>query len=214
MKATYFWQDYLGDLPYCNEVLSNYDAIKAEVLQFTSDPEALVDYPKYKVYDYWLYDSGWKAIPFSRYAGEFIDTEDGSDESRQIMSAINMTKSKCPVLSGITTPLEDQGHLRNAFISKLEPETIIRPHNGWTSDFLRIHLPIVVDPDCKITVGTHTHTWEEGKILSFIDGDMHSVKHLGTKDRIVVSVDMRINYAKQYVPELKEFGNSNYRPFG
>ena len=79
---------------------------------------------------------------------------------------------------------------------------------------MRIHLPIVVDPDCKITVGTHTHTWEEGKILSFIDGDMHSVKHLGTKDRIVVSVDMRINYAKQYVPELKEFGNSNYRPFG
>lgn len=129
------------------------------------------------------------------------------------MSIIQKTKSKCPLLSSISTPFEEEGHLRNAFISKIEPETVIRPHNGWTSDFLRIHLPVVVDPECKITVGTHTQTWEEGKILSFMDGDMHSVKHLGTRDRVVVSVDIRVKYAKKYVPELQSFGDVAYRPF-
>jgi hypothetical protein len=213
MKATYFWQSYLKDFHYCKDVVKNFEAIQKEVSDFAADPDSLQDYPRYKVFDKWLYDFGWKAIPFSRYEGEFISTEDDSEQSRQLMEIINKSKSKCPAIASITSPIEDAGYLRNAFISKLEPGTVIRPHNGWTSDFLRIHLPIIDDPECRITVGTETQTWKEGEILSFMDGDQHSVKHKGTRDRVVISVDIKISYVKQFVPELKDYGNETWVNF-
>jgi aspartyl/asparaginyl beta-hydroxylase (cupin superfamily) len=86
----------------------------------------------------------------------------------------------------------------------LIPGSIINPHHGWTDDFLRIHLGLICDPECKITVGDETKTWEEGKILAFKDGGpfLHSVEHKGTTERIILSVDVKLSYLSQYVNNI------------
>jgi aspartyl/asparaginyl beta-hydroxylase (cupin superfamily) len=66
---------------------------------------------------------------------------------------------------------------------------------------MRIHLGLVCDPECKITVGDETMTWEEGKILAFKDGGphYHQVKHNGNKDRYILSIDLKLDYLENYL---------------
>ena len=106
MKAIYFWHEYLDDFHYCKDVLARIDDIKKEVIALVTDRDNLVDYPKYKVLDEWMYDFGWRAAPFSRYEGEFLSSEDGSDQAKRLNEIINRTKSGCPTLSEIVSPLE------------------------------------------------------------------------------------------------------------
>jgi beta-hydroxylase len=100
--------------------------------------------------------------------------------------------------------MEAQGHLRNAFISRLLPGSNIHPHRGWTAEFLRIHLGLVCDPDCQITLDQVSKTWKAGQLLSFLDGGpfLHSVSHRGKHERIVMSVDLRVSYVLQFMPHI------------
>ena len=82
--------------------------------------------------------------------------------------------------------------------------SIGRPHRGWTPDYLRIHLCLVDDPGCRITVGSETRTWKTGQFLAFKDGGphLHSVVHEGKHERIVLSYDLNLQYLGQFIPEL------------
>jgi hypothetical protein len=63
------------------------------------------------------------------------------------------------------------------------------------------------DPGCVITVGNEQRVWENGKIIAFKDGGPypHSVKHNGTKQRIIASFDVDLSYLKTIVPKLNQF---------
>jgi hypothetical protein len=201
----YFWQDIIKDTPICKSLIDNYPQIKEEVLKFTSNENGLFNYPKYSVDNKPLYEHYWKAVPFSTFEGEFISIYATPEEKHFIKNVVRNSRSNCPSLDKILTSLEKEGHIANCFASRLIPGSIINPHRGWTSDYMRIHLGLTCDPECKITVGEETKTWEEGKIIAFKDGGSypHSVVHNGTKERIVLSIDVKISYLQQFV-DLEE----------
>ena len=200
MREPRFWTEHLADHPLCIRFKTLYPAIKKEVLAFLKQPHALHDYPQYKIYydgqGKNLYDNIWKAAPLSKYEGEHIDTEQDTPESAYARTVVAYAKEQCPTIDYCIKEYEDKGILRNAFISKLEPGSVIHPHKGRLNDYMRIHLGIQEDLMCKITVDDETRTWKEGEILAFKDGEpfFHSVKHEGSSTRIILSVDVRLDY--------------------
>lgn len=203
----YFWDEYLKDVPICQNLIEKYPQIKNEVLQFLKTPNSLFDYPKYEVFGKELYENYWKAVPVSNFDGEYISSASTPQQKQLINYVISNAKRNCPTVESIICDLEKNNNLVNVFISRLIPGSIINPHHGWTDDYLRIHLGLVADPECKITVGKETKTWEEGKILAFKDGGpfLHSVKHGGTSERIILSMDVKLSYLEQYVPNITKY---------
>ena len=205
-----FWEDRLVHLPFYKNLLSNYQSIRSEILELTQDPTQLFDYPKTyltnndgnKVTP--LYENTWKAIPFSLYSGEFISTSGVDPLSQHICKIVNTVRSRCKTVDGVISELESDGYLRNSFVSKLLPGSYIRPHRGRTNDFMRIHLGLDCDPLCFIQVGDERRVWEEGKVIAFKDGGpyLHSVIHHGTKQRIIVSFDLSLDYLRDKVDSL------------
>ena len=192
-----FWDDRFGDLPLCQDLLSNFDGIKREITAFINDRSVLVEYPKYAVDGgYQLYDNHWTAYPMSRFKDEHVVLH-GTDESKNLLEQlIANAKAKMPLIDSIISPYEKSGVLANSFISRLLPGTVIRPHVGWAKSWIRLHLGIICDPGCMITIGNKTRTWEEGKLLAFSDAGplRHSVRHDGTRERVILSLDLDISW--------------------
>lgn len=194
-----FWQHALHRIPWCCEVKNKAAIIRAEVLDFIPKYRPFMPYPKYAN----LYNNTWDAFPLSIFQGEHIEL---SKEKLAVSMAplIRMFRTKLPVTSSTIATLEAEGHLRNVFVSRLIPGSIINPHRGWTPDYLRIHLCLVEDPACRITVGDQTQTWKTGELLAFKDGGpyLHSVLHQGQQERIILSYDLSLSYAARFIPEL------------
>lgn len=200
-----FWDEILKDVPICKDLVENYSTIKDEVISFVSNPGSLFDYPKYNVGGTPLYENYWKAVPLSVFNGEFISMYANEQQKQYIDFVIKNAKQRCPTINKIISPLEESDDLANCFISRLLPGSIINPHCGWTQHYMRIHLGLVCDPKCQITVsglhgGGETRTWEEGKLLAFRDGppQLHSVKHEGEHERIILSVDVKISHLQKF----------------
>jgi len=196
----YFWQDKIAELPICVDLINNFKSIKDEVETFLKNSDILQEYPKYEVAGKNLYENYWKALPLSEFKGEYISDNFDEEQMRFLIELIKTSKQNLPTIQNVITDLECSGHLANVFISRLVPGSIINPHRGWTNDWMRIHLGIVCDSECKITVGEETKAWEEGKILAFKDGGthLHSVKHEGSSERIILSMDVSIKYIESF----------------
>lgn len=208
-KEPCFWEDVLESFPLCQQLVSNYAAIKEEVLHHINTNNPLIDYPKYRIYDKRtgnidLYYNYWKAFPYTEFADEFISNSPEYPKS-MVDAIIARNKASCPTLYSVVQELESKKILANGFVSQLLPGSTLNPHRGWTDNWMRIHLCIKEDPGCVLTVGDQSRTWQEGKVLAFKDGGpyLHSVKHSGATNRIVVSMDVSIDYLKTLYPELQ-----------
>lgn len=192
-----YWDDQLQRLPVCQALLSNFEEVKREITDFINDRSVLVEYPKYTVEGgHLLYDNHWTAYPMSVFKEEHVELHGTIERENLLNKLIANARSKMPLIDSIIGPYEKQGVLANSFISRLLPGTVIRPHLGWSTSWIRTHLGIICDPGCVITVGNKTRAWEEGKLLAFSDAGpfQHSVKHEGTQERIVFSIDLRISW--------------------
>lgn len=207
-KEIYFWENYLSKFPLIKDYQENWEKIKEEVLIFLNSGGETYDYPQYLIpkKDSFLqteniYINSWKVIPISKYNREYFDTERDDDFGKYCKSLVSLSKKNLPTIDKIISSYEELGVLRNAFVSKLVPGSIINPHRGRSNIYMRIHLGLDCDPECKITVGKITKTWYDGGILAFKDGGkhLHGVTHNGTKQRIILSVDVEIKYLEQYV---------------
>lgn len=194
-----FWNDFLEKIPFCVELQQSFAQILEELMRFVRSDKPFMDYPKYGN----LYSNSWEAFPLSIFEGEFIAMAKGQ-LGFDVDAFVTRARQNLPFISRMLTPLESAGHLRNVFVSRLMPGSEIHPHRGWTPDFLRIHLGLVCDPQCTMTVGTSTQTWMPGQLLAFKDGGpyLHSVSHKGQHERIVLSIDLRISYAQQFIAQL------------
>jgi hypothetical protein len=203
----YFWQDYIQKAPICIELVKNYPEIKKEIVSFISNSEVLHDYPRYLIgrpNPHYMYDNYWKVVPISNLKGEMFGKRVDADQEAYIDNLILNAKSNCPTINSVISQLEEEDIIANCFISRVLPGTVIHPHTGITEDYMRTHLGIVCDPGCKLTVGpgTESCSWEEGKILAFHDGDVHSLRHDGTSERIVLSIDIRLEYLNPYIDDM------------
>lgn len=193
-----FWNGEVLAIPICSLFVQKYTDILMELTELTMDRQPFMKFP-----DYGLYSTGWEAFPLSVYEGEFNEHV-AECASVNMTSIANSIRMHAPILSELIAPHEQAGYMRNVFVSRLRPGSLIRPHRGWTQQYLRIHLGLLCDPGCRITVGEETQTWYPGKLLAFKDGGphMHSVRHEGNRDRIVISFDLRLSYVKSFIPTI------------
>lgn len=194
-----FWSQEVAAIPFCRQLVSHYAEILLELTELFLDRRPFMAFPEYG-----LYSAGWEAFPLSVYEGEFNDNVPACAHMDMSKLAHSM-RASIPVLGRLISPLEQEGSLRNVFVSRLKPGTLIRPHKGWTKNFLRLHLGLLCDPGCKITVGPETRTWLPGELLAFKDGGpyFHSVTHEGSRDRVVLSLDLRFNYVEKFIPNIQ-----------
>lgn len=201
MSEPPFWTDQIDQIPLCHQMRANFPLILEEIVGFITNFRPFMDYPKYAN----LYVNTWKAFPLSKFQGEHVELSK-KQINFNVDTIVAYNRSRLPVLSRIIQDIENKGYLRNTFVSKLLPGSIINPHHGWTGDYLRIHMGLICDPDCQITVGPETQTWRPGELLAFKDGGpyLHSVRHTGTHERIVISLDLQLQYVSQFIPEILE----------
>lgn len=194
-----FWNEQLHRIPWCLELLAKAAQIRDEILQFVASSRPFMPYPKYGN----LYSNTWDAFPLSIFQGEHIELSRKSLEIN-MSPLVAAYRKRLPTASSVIGPLEAEGVLRNVFVSRLIPGSIIHPHRGWTPDYLRIHLGLVCDPGCAITIGGETRTWQPLELLAFKDGGPypHSVVHHGTSERLVLSHDLRLDYVARFIPEV------------
>lgn len=82
------------------------------------------------------------------------------------------------------------GHAPEVFFSILRPGTAIPPHVGLANTKLAVHLALVIPPDCSITVGGETRTWQEGRALIFDDSFEHQAENASDRTRAVLIADI------------------------
>jgi aspartyl/asparaginyl beta-hydroxylase (cupin superfamily) len=194
-----FWNDHLHQVPLCAELRQNFLTIQSEIRSFIDAAHPFMAYPKYAN----LYTNTWDAFPLSKFQNEFAELSQ-KNLNFNLDRIVAFTRNRLRTLSGLITTLEQEGHLSNVFVSRLLPGSVINPHRGWTPDFLRIHLALYADPYCRITVGNETQTWVEGELLAFKDGGpyLHQVRHDGTSERIILSLDLTLIYLEQFIPGI------------
>lgn len=80
----------------------------------------------------------------------------------------------------------------NCGYSLLLPGTEIIPHEGYTSDVVRMHLGLSVpaEGDCALIVGGERRPWEPGGILFFDDTVEHSAHNRTEVARMVLLLDL------------------------
>jgi len=123
---------------------------------------------------------------------------------RTIPEHLEDSRKKFPTFNKIVNEFADEGQCSGAFYSLVKPGTTINPHFG-ADEHMRCHLSLINDPKCILTVGDKSRTWEEGKILAFKDGRpyMHSVRHNGDKDRLVLFFDFDMTYLRARFPDIE-----------
>lgn len=212
MNEPAFWQEYIINEPICKQLVKDWKKIKREVLiaKFLF-PSFVNPYPKFRVSDpetgkrVKIYENDWKVTPISRFDNEYVEVNNIIKKIKKGKNLDQLIKRYrrwvYPTIHNIIKVPEQEGIVANVFVSILSPGTIIRPHQGYSKNYMRIHLCLIEDPDCNITVGDETKTWKEGQLLAFKDGGpyYHSVIHNGTKDRYILSVDLKLDYLKQYI---------------
>ena len=80
--------------------------------------------------------------------------------------------------------------LHAAMISVLEPGAVIKPHHGVTSACARVHVGLQCPVGAKIKVMDEEYEWKVSEVKMFDDTYLHSVKHEGDFDRIVLFLDV------------------------
>jgi beta-hydroxylase len=92
----------------------------------------------------------------------------------------------CPRTAALLTHVPG---LTTAGFSRLEPGTHIKPHVGWVSTVYRLHMGLLVPPDCAMRVGGETRSWSEGECLIFDDTLEHEAWNRSSETRVVLLLD-------------------------
>lgn len=204
MSEPPFLTDVALFIPEVRELLASWESIRDEIDALTARfNNPFVDYPRYRIREGgpFLYENEWKVLPTTIIDGEALDATiqspigAGETEMKEAHARLlAFVRANVPTLDRILTPAERAGRCANGFISKIQPGTVLNPHTGWVRDWLRVHIGLRTDPGAAITVGNETRSWTDGGILAFRDGGpwLHSVRHNGTRERLIVSTDFRI----------------------
>lgn len=73
--------------------------------------------------------------------------------------------------------------------SLIRPQSSILPHYGVTNIRLVFHLPLVVPPDCALSVGGVEHHWREGEPMLFDDTYVHEAWNRSDQPRLILLMD-------------------------
>lgn len=203
-----FWDDVLiGNEPICNALETNFSEIKKEALRlkkFARFLFVIFTAPSFRKKFLVGKDDGWLIAPFFGNKHDLYARR-RSSKLKIIygdLLAIGV-RLLCPKTLSIFRKHFREGNVFNAYFTQLAPGSAIKPHTHMNTDGfdrINLHLGIVCDPCATITVGPETKSWEEGKVLTFKTTGpwKHSVKHEGTVPRLILIVEVKVDYLKQY----------------
>ena len=92
----------------------------------------------------------------------------------------------CPKTASV---LDHVPGLTTAGFSRLSPGAHIQPHSGWVRTVYRLHMGLVVPPNCALRVGNEIRPWQEGRCLVFDDTLEHEAWNRSQESRIVFLLD-------------------------
>jgi ornithine lipid ester-linked acyl 2-hydroxylase len=93
----------------------------------------------------------------------------------------------------VTSHLLDQvPNLVSAVLLRMEGDTHLKPHGGFSPDVLRCHFGLIVpEPDaCTLRVTNERRNWLENEWLVFDDYLEHEAWNKGTSPRLVLMLDV------------------------
>lgn len=84
--------------------------------------------------------------------------------------------------------------ISSCFVSKTKAHSKINLHSGETNGIIRLHLGLRI-PNCEvdqcgIRVGSMVRSWNEGKVLAFLDAHPHEVWNKTDFDRYILIIDL------------------------
>ena len=207
-----FYNEEAKTLPVVKELLENFDEIKKEIFDFIETGKAYKYYDEYEYVDQItgeskkkLYEKDWKIFGIARMDWEGIDESIHAPIKDDLTNRIiKIVQRRCKKTGDILKKYENQKVLQNGFISSLTPGSKIHPHRGWNDKVLRVHLCFTDDPACVITVNGEKQSWKEKEILAFVDYDVHSVEHNGSKERVILIFDVPFECVEKYSPGFIE----------
>jgi aspartate beta-hydroxylase len=100
--------------------------------------------------------------------------------------------ARCPATTALLAALplvRIRDHAPETLFSVLTPGTHILPHSGVTNTRLVTHLPLIVPPDCALSVGGQEHVWQEGRCVTFDDTYVHEAWNRSQQTRVVLILD-------------------------
>jgi len=99
---------------------------------------------------------------------------------------------RCPRTSALLESIELCRVARQApeiLFSLIRPQSSILPHYGVTNTRLVFHLPLVVPPDCALSVAGVEHRWREGEPILFDDTYQHEAWNRSDRPRLILLMD-------------------------
>lgn len=208
-----FWDNFLDVEPLCKSLIANFPSIKKEALNlrkigflYGKFPVSEIKLKNNESIKFYIITKTvrWSIAPFfgSRY-----DTHARRRASKLMLLKADIgaffIRLLCPTTYSLLRDLFKKKIVLNAYFTIASPGVHIKPHIHPISNGvhrMNIHLGICCDPDATVTVGEETRTWEEGKLLAFKNSGpyRHSVEHRGTKDRLILIVELDVKYLEQY----------------
>jgi hypothetical protein len=125
----------------------------------------------------------------------------------------NKNIEKFPILCQL---LKEVPGLKTAILSRLGPNTHLKPHQGWAdlaNHVLRCQLGIYIPTDAKsgVTVEGEFKQVKENEWIVFDDSKMHTGLNEGTTDRIVLLLDIeRPDYIEKGKSKVKNTNELNH----
>ncbi len=146
---------------------NNFSVIKNEFLRLS--PQDLIPWPETSLYD--QETASWKVFPLYKFGEKDVQN--------------------CQRFPETTRLIEQVPGLRNVAFSCTSPGLHIKPHVGYSQDYLRYHLAIIVsEPDkCGIRIGVRVEKWHEGKSLIFDDSCEHEAWNNSSTDKVLLMID-------------------------
>ena len=171
----------LGLFPWIESLQSSWTAICDEAAQTVSQPAALQPFLKFESEEQiGAYLQGgpapsWDAAFFYREGVSFPEQHARCPNTSAALEALPLVRIR--------------EHAPEICFSVLAPGTHILPHTGVTNIRLVAHLPLIIPPDCAISVGGETHVWREGEVVVFDDTFEHEAWNRSDRPRVVLLMD-------------------------
>lgn len=203
----------LDDLPVIKKLKKNWRALSREYDRYRSTPDRdEYSYPLPFFVGEWRQgvfrtnEIEFSYIPFSFQRKTVIENflvEAGETNEATIrrayiemfLEAIRRNRTRCPLLTSILDPLYPDCCAAYAY-SLMRPGVVLPQHSGRDVGNVRVHFCLQEADNCSLTVLNEQRTWKAGEAWAFDDAVPHSAEHHGSRDRVIVIMDLTKNYVE------------------